>query len=145
MHNWKALFYGFLILLALFTISSCMMNDRGFPPEVATIDRPAISPSGKYILQVTKESENQSNFLRFQILNENKDVIFMPSERFAERHTTLFLWDEKDRVWVYSGDLGTSFWELNETTGDWNKHDYSRSNVTAPEFLKKVRPQQHKK
>lgn len=111
------------------------------PDCVATLDRPAASPSGDYLLAVVSEDEGGIHYQRFQILDPDGEVLYTSSERFDQRHTTYFLWDQ-DRVWVYSGDVGTFFWEQN-AEGDWVKHVYAQSDLPAPDFLKEMRPDWH--
>lgn len=113
-------------------------------PYVATRNTPAKSPSGKYKLHVKSGSEvNGSRYQAFEIEDlqtSPPQVAFKPTDRFMARHATVFLWDEADRVWVHSGDVGTHFWVRN-TNGNWEKHIYAHENVSAPNFLKRLRPQ----
>ncbi len=113
------------------------------PKEVATLDQPATAPSGNYVLKVIKVDDDLPHLLTFQLLDRNDKVIFEAIDRFDESHTTFFLWDNDDRVWVYSGDVGTFFWERNASTGIWQKYTYAQSDVAAPLFLKDVRPRWH--
>ena len=108
------------------------------PPEVATPDRPAISPSGKYRLLVREEKENGSPTQRFDVTDAKGRLDYRSSDHFHERHATFFLWGDGDRVWVYSGDIGTYYWTKN-SNGMWVKKDYNRS-VMVPAFLRRVRP-----
>ncbi|HYF61671.1 MAG TPA: hypothetical protein VD886_02590, partial [Herpetosiphonaceae bacterium] len=78
----------------------------------------------------------------FQILDSAQAVVFAAAEEFSLRDTTYFLWDAADRVWVYSGDVGTFFWERG-ADGAWNKSVYATSSVPAPQFLKDTRPKYH--
>jgi hypothetical protein len=110
------------------------------PREVATGEKAAISPSGEYILVIVSGHDRTARFQSFQILDRDGKALYLSSERFGMRHTTYFLWDQDDRVWVYSGDIGTFFWEYEVNSGEWQKRLYAQSDVPAPEFLKKVRP-----
>ncbi|HBY76900.1 MAG TPA: hypothetical protein DEG47_07820 [Cyanobacteria bacterium UBA11148] len=113
--------------------------------EVATPESPAVSPSNKYILVINSSDDAQGGFYSFQIQNQDRQVLYVSPDRFASRHTTYFLWDQNDRVWVYSGDVGTFFWERKQNTHEWEKNSYAQSNLPAPEFLRKMRPQFFKK
>ncbi len=114
------------------------------PREVATEERPAASLSGRYVLVVVTEWKGSVPLQGFQVLDRDGRVVFSPGERFDARHTTYFLWDEMDRVWVYSGDEGTLFWEYDQGTATWERRVYSGSGVPAPGFLKRVRPRWHR-
>lgn len=130
--------------------AGCVMTSRtALPPEVATQERPAVSPSGEYMLVVVSGYDGEAHFQSFQIVSRFVvttqdrsavlgETVYAAPERFATRHTTYFLWDQDDRVWVYSGDVGTFFWEYNAATGDWEKHASADSDVSAPEFLQSI-------
>ena len=127
------------------------------PKEVATGENPAVSPSGKYLLVIVSGYDGEAHFQSFQILSRDQivshdqilirigETLYSSPDRFATRFTTYFLWGQQDRVWVYSGDIGTFFWARNTDTGEWEKYIYIESNVSAPEFLKEVRPNYHQK
>ncbi len=115
-------------------------------PEVATLDKPAVSPSGKFILALTTQKLNGNEVQSFQILDKKDNaVVYTAPDSFSARDTNFFLWDTEDRVWVYSGDLGTFFWENQGKPDSWKKYVYAESNVSAPQFLKDVRPRWHQK
>lgn len=140
-------------LWAAMLLSACRGGPVSVPDEVATLERPAVSPSGRYILLVVSGADGEARFQSFRIVEREEEAagasawlgetLFAAPERFAARHVTYFLWDPDDRVWVYSGDVGTFFWELDAETGEWEKHVYAEGGVPAPSFLKAVRPDQH--
>lgn len=138
--SYSFLSYTIFSIVVTLLITSCGAKT---PKEVATTDTPAVSPSGKYILMIIENQESNINFQSFQILNPDGEVIFSSPDKFSIRHTTYFLWDQDDRVWVYSGDIGTFFWENDGVT--WRKNIYVENDVPAPQFLKNMRPEQHKK
>ncbi len=115
-----------------------------FPKEVATEERPAPSPSNRYVLKIITEWEGTIPLQGFQVMDANGHLIFSPQKRFDARHMTYFLWDTEDRIWVYSGDEGTFFWEYDPNKATWEKRPYTDGKVPAPEFLKQVRPKWHR-
>lgn len=115
------------------------------PPEVATLDKSAVSPSGKYLLVVQKQDDDGVETFNFQLLDKNNSVLFTSPDKFSAQDTTYFLWDADDRVWVYSGDVGTFFWQNEGDPTIWPKYVYAENNVPAPQFLKDVRPRWHQK
>ena len=135
----------YIVVCGIILISACQKKAITLPNEVATQDKPVTSPSGNYILTVTSGDNGTIEYQSFEILNNNEEILFSSSDQFAIRHTTYFLWDDDDRVWVYSGDLGTFFWELNPDTSQWEKFVYAKNDVPAPAFLKQIRPKWHKK
>jgi hypothetical protein len=135
-----------LLIFGMCLLAGCIQGDKTMttlPSEVATTDLAAVSPSGAYTLRVTETDENGIPTQRFQILDQSENVVFASDQGFDVRHMTYFLWDASDRVWVYSGDIGTYFWEHNPDTGAWEQAAYARSEVPAPDFLKQSRPNQH--
>ena len=130
----------------------CLLFTHCYSTEIcdfcATKSSPAISPSGQYILELILGYDGKAYYNQFQIkTNDSKKdkILFVAEERFYTRHTLFFLWDNEDRVWVYSGDVGTFFW-TRKSDNVWVKSVYNdEGNVSAPEFLKKVRPRYHKK
>ena len=115
------------------------------PKEVATQDTPAVSPSGKYILAIVPGKLNGFDTQSFQILDPERALLYASPDQFMSRDVTYFLWDSEDRVWVYSGDRGTFFWENVGAVGEWSKSVYAQSEVPAPAFLKRVRPRWHQR
>jgi len=113
-------------------------------PEIATLENPSCSPSGNYFLVVKKIDFKNQPCTYFIIQNQQREDIYTCQDKFSLRDTTFILWDQNDRVWVYSGDVGTYFWEQ-QGTGEWKKYSYVRNNIPAPEFLKRERPKWHKK
>ena len=97
------------------------------------------------MLVVVSGHDGEARFQSFHIVRRNVitagdrvvlgETVYAAPERFATRHTTYFLWGPEDRVWVYSGDVGTFFWERNADTGAWEKHVYAEEDVPLPEFL----------
>ena len=117
-----------------------------YPNEVAQLNKPAISTTGNFKLELTEIEEDKMRYNSFRVLNNRDSIIFQPPEKFDSRHTIFILWDTEERIWVYSGDEGTYYWELIHSN-NWVKKVFSYNNtneVAAPNFLKKVRPQFHK-
>lgn len=85
-------------------------------------DQPQWSPSGRYRLEV-KTGQDAATYVQFQVIettrqNPNVKVyktigkVLAPDDKFYTRHRTYIMWDDAiDRVWVYSGDVGTRFWD----------------------------------
>lgn len=132
--------FGPWLTLILPLLLSCQRGLMDFPKEVATPDTPAVSPSGKYVLVVVSGHDGQASFHSFQILNQDKKVLYLSPDHFVAHHRTYFLWDQSDRVWVYSSDVGMFFWEYESNIGHWQKYISVESDVPEPEFLKEAVP-----
>jgi hypothetical protein len=115
-------------------------------PSEAVANRPAPSPSGKYRLVVVDGFNGSIQFGQFLIMTDEKHprMLFCPREQFRSSARTHFFWDPEDRVWVYSGDVGTFYWVRNGTNL-WVKHRYSNGGVRAPEFLRKLKPGEYER
>jgi len=138
------LVYGCAALGMAVLPTACVRRTPAVPEEVATAEKAVVSPSGKYLLVVVAGHDGTVRFQSFQILNRrNGDTLYVSEERFTARHTTYFLWDDADRAWVYSGDIGTYFWEHDPTTEQWEQRAYVDNNVPAPEFLKREMPERY--
>lgn len=65
------------------------------------------------------------------------DIVYRCDRLFSVFHTVLFTWDGRDRVWVYSGDVGTFIWELGGE-GEWVYRE--RDGEPWPEYLRRRVP-----
>lgn len=116
---------------------------------VATINNPVISPSGKCQLKVTEvtlEGVKHNKFSIFKVSDGKIEstALYISKDAYRTRDTLYFIWDDKDRVWVYSGDVGTFFWE--QVTDDkWEKRTYTDNiSVPVPSLLKQLKPEDFK-
>lgn len=96
------------------------------------------SPSGKYLLSL--ESYDDNGVLSFKVVVTSDEIRLISDEHFRARDTFYALWDDElDRVWVYSGDLGTFFWDI--CNKSMKVHSYTDSEgVNAPKTLKDLKP-----
>lgn len=99
---------------------------------------PVASPSGKFMLEALEETIEGVKHWRFAITGG--ETVFVPTEAFRTRDALFMLWDERDRVWVYSGNVGTFFWEQ-AGDGEWHKHSQAdEPDTPVPPRLKELRP-----
>lgn len=81
--------FGFATFFVFHLLKACDFEEESLPPEVATPEKPAISPSKKYFLIVIKQTSDLS--LYFEILEEkSKKNIHSSKALFASRFTTFF-------------------------------------------------------
>lgn len=121
---------------------SCSKAGEANKHFIAQYEKPAVSPSGKYQLKVLKGNDGRSAFQRFEIyeINHRDDISLLYScqDQYYLRFRTVFLWDNFDRVWVYSGDVGTFFWQQKDD-GSWEKHSFADESIELPELLKSIK------
>jgi len=133
----------FLVLVVIFLMTRGEVNKC----EVCAIPgKAAISPSGMYKLEIVAGDADggSGKFNQFRITknNSSREVVYTSEDKFYTRHETWFLWNTGDQVWVYSGDVGTFYWNKSDETG-WKKFTYRKGVIPAPDFLKKIRPEYH--
>lgn len=139
----------FIIILgsAVINYTSPSSDNRNSDNKLlATPENPIVSPSGKFQLQVTQGFNGLVHFNRFDIAKigekgSDPEVVYVSKDTFRTRDRLYFLWDELDRVWVYSGDVGVFYWNrVNDE--QWEKNTWSRDKkVTVPKLLKSLTPE----
>jgi len=104
---------GVLLALLLMPLLRFACADRPSDRYEATVRYPATSPSAKYRMVVMRGNDGDSDFSKFDIVSTAgpTEALFSCKWHFRTRDTTYFLWGPDDRAWVYSGDLGTFYWE----------------------------------
>lgn len=108
---------------------------------MVTEDKSVASPSGAYMLEMITENIDGIHSFSFCIKETNRStVVFESEDYYRARDTYYLLWGEDDTVWVYSGDLGTFYWEKHDN--EWSKKSYydNREIVNVPEALKELVP-----
>jgi len=139
---------GAVLALALLVVAPRLVNtlreegvDRS---RIATPDNPVKSPSGELLLEVHEETPNGIRQWRFSISRlagaDRPVVVFISEEAFRARDQLFILWGDTDRVWVYSGDVGTFFWEM-EMDGIWERRSFADTrSIPVPPLLTQLKP-----
>jgi hypothetical protein len=134
---------GLIVGLLAMPLLDLTCGDRPESRYQALRNYPATSPSGKYRLVVMEGFDGQIHFAKFDIVNNAlpQSSLFSCKEHFRTWDTTCFLWDEQDRVWVYTGDNGLFYWQRMKN-GLWQENIYYQGQRVppVPEFLKRRRP-----
>ncbi len=134
------------VILMFFVTRLCISDTKHniVANQLATTKNPAISPSGKYDLNIIEEKVQGVRYKRF-IINKHSTnkvkskLVFKSNDYFRVRDITYFTWGKNDSVWVYSGDVGTFFWK--HIGNKWNKFAYAdNKSMPVPDSLKKVKP-----
>jgi hypothetical protein len=108
--------------------------------ETVSPGAPHTSPSGHYRLVIFDDQDAGGYPTQgLRVEDSAGRTVLAPPQRWSPRHRLYFLWGEGDRVWVYSGDVGTSIWE---PAGDtWHEIDYAnQQGRRPPEFLRQKLP-----
>lgn len=93
-------------------------------------------------MEVLDSNSSEGKYLYFSIRPIDVKVpTYVSDQRYSARHQTVFQWDELDRVWVYSGDVGVFYWTKNPQSGTWTRATFSPGgDVTPPPYLRSINP-----
>jgi len=109
------LFLGIVALGCATTRRAAPVNQR----------QPSRSPDGQYVLTVPIE-KNAGGDKTWQVtINDAEGNLLYQDEdsEFVGNLNVYWIWDENDRVWLYSSDTGVVFyWEIQN--GDWTKSQW---------------------
>lgn len=137
--SWRAV----VLLAAAGCLAGCGDAAGKIGSTSATESSPAVSPSGKFRLVIVSGDEPDCGpFTQFEVLSTGSDrrTLFTSPERFRKRDRIYYLWDEQDRVWAYSGDIGTSY-TAQDSKGHWQLHSLgSGPHPPVPLALKAAAP-----
>ena len=99
------------------------------------------SPSGRYTISLREETKEDFSYYSISLYSYQQPApIQLPESTFRARDTLFVLWDDtKDRVWAYSGDIGTYFWDYTDD-GTWERYSWQGTGETPPQALKDARP-----
>ena len=107
----------------------------------ATPENPVTSPSGNYVLIIKEGFDDNvyNNCFYIYRVNDMNQSIYVCLKKYRTRDRLYFLWDEKDNVWVYSGDIGITLWL--KKGNEWVENHSPRNDL--PIVLQKVLKKQH--
>lgn len=144
----KVISFGGLIvpclMLILMIVSPFIETDKSSHQE-PNKRQSQVSPSGKYVLNVPIERTGDRNLFGFgepyrhvTISDTKGNVLYRDHRKdFPGRFGTYWIWDEKDRAWIFGRDLGTFYYEC--TDGTWTRHGWVKNNteksIEPPDFL----------
>ncbi len=93
-----------------------------------------VSPSGRYVAVVTKPSRDEPGMLSFRIEDRQGRIEFAAPDRWAARFRLHFVWDDADRLWSDSSDVGTDVWER-QVDGSWKGRAWVSTDLVPPPAL----------
>jgi hypothetical protein len=90
-------------------------------------------------MKIEESRQSAAQYQNFVVESIAGASVFRCPDAFSVRHTVFFTWDQADRVWVYSGDVGAFYWQLEEN-GEWVKGTYRGPPPDPPQVFKELRP-----
>lgn len=108
----------FILLCSLLVLAGC--SAREMPINHM---QDVMSPSSEYILSVPIEKAEDGHKYWFVTITDNggvevyKDV----DTEFVGNLNVYWIWDEEDRVWLYSSDTGRTYVWI-QSDSEWTKH-----------------------
>lgn len=98
------------------------------------------SPSGEYSLSLERFELNDVTSYRIAVTALDGQTIYS-DELFRARDTLLVLWDDAiDRIWAYSGDVGTYYWDIYNKSLVCHTYADSKDVVVVPYALSSAKP-----
>ena len=138
-------------LMLIFTLVSPFIETDESSHQKPNKRQPLTSPSGKYVLTVPIERSKVDrgplgfgeHYWYVTILDTNGNIVYRDIEEdFPGRFGTYWIWDEKDRVWIFASDEGIFYYEcINDI---WTRHYWGESSnddiappgISVPKFFK---------
>jgi len=137
-----------IIMFAMLFCASCSINtknegiDKLADDKLVNENNNVLSPSGEYSLEMAITIQNNVRGFNFIVKKSSvNEIVFESNEFFRLRDETYLFWGDDNTIWVYSGDVGTLYWE--KSSGLWTKKIYAdnKEKVKVPELLKRLKPQ----
>ena len=121
----RVILAGVAALSSVAVLAACGSDARTDRADLASPGHPLTSPSGRYKLAVVTGDEHGADgtgpYQRVQIRDRAGRIELDSRNRFSTRFRTQVLWDdERDRAWVHSSDVGTSWWDR-VAGGHWRR------------------------
>lgn len=154
----RRLFPALLILLTACNVVNPKTTSVKSDILEATYEKPSDSPDGEHRLVVLMGYDGEAKYKTFQILrnrdsiqknlNQENDkvspkwlTVYTSIDRFPARFVNYFLWDTKNRVWVYDSDIGSYFYWQSDPEGRWKRNVYleqsPKNRPSLPPLLQK--------
>ena len=65
------------------------------------------SPNKEYLLKIEQKPKN---LVIYEIKNNRTGAVYKPKYNFSDTMRWFFYWENNSTLWVYSGDIGLSYW-----------------------------------
>ena len=133
-----------LLVLIILLFGSCSQNkgpEELYADDLVKNNHSVLSPSQEYSLEMDEYfSDNVTGFSFVVRSTSDNEEVYRSDDFYRLRDVTYLLWGDNDTIWVYSGDVGTLYWE--KTSDGWSKNDYTKDTDSSivPNALKELRP-----
>ena len=125
-----------LLILVLFEMMCC---NRPRSEKAQGMDGMLITKAGsykidrlQYEIHVTVDA---NNIFHYAIVDDSRRKIIGSTESPSVFQRWCLFWDEKDRFWVWSSDIGGFVWEK-DLSGIYREHDI----IEGSEYIKEMPP-----
>ncbi len=109
---------------------------------LVTPDHPVDSPRGKFRASMTPIDDPKVRRFEVAVTERATGTRIMLEDELRARDNNFVLWDDQDRLWIYSGDTGTTVWI--DVKGKWESVPYTSDGkneyLSLPDLLAKLRP-----
>lgn len=105
-------------------------------------DHPVDSPRGRFRASMTPIDDPEVRRFEVAVTELATGSRTVLEDELRARDNNFVLWDDQDRLWIYSGDTGTTVWI--DAQGKWERVPYTsgghNGNLNLPDLLAKLRP-----
>ncbi|OWR31176.1 hypothetical protein CDO73_08550 [Saccharibacillus sp. O23] len=105
-------------------------------------DHPVDSPRGKFRASMTPIDDPVVRRFEVAVTEPATGNRIVLEDGLRARDNNFVLWDERGRLWIYSGDTGTTVWT--DAQGEWESVPYTsgdhNEDLSLPDLLAKLRP-----
>ena len=127
-----------IVFSVVVALSGCDSGPRAPQTWGADMSRKIPSPDGDHVLLIQGQSEQMNGdtwwHATVEILARDGTVLFSDNRGFATWFPLRFGWDNDNRLWCYSGDIGIHYWQSG--TQGWRREQWQReSGLSIPAFL----------
>lgn len=145
--NKRIVIFILVILFAVLLFAFAKYSSRFSPSENLAFAKEGeflksnVNPDFSLSL-VPTGNDGENNYCVAVFSRADNSEIFRTQEQFRIRDTLLVTWDDDLlRFWVYSGDVGTFYWDLDDDSKIWTMYRYAdHKDAQVPIALKEARP-----
>lgn len=109
---------------------------------LVTPDHPVDSPRGKFRASMAPIDDPEVRRFEVVVTELATGSRIVLENELRARDNNFVLWDERGRLWIYSGDTGTTVWI--DVQGKWESVSYTSAghteDLSLPDLLAKLRP-----
>jgi len=113
--------FGSVLLVVSTLVAGCDRSSR--TADVGAPLVPMTTTDGRWsVVAAVSTSGPRSGCVQFKIRDAQGHMVHREQTGASQRMRWEFAWDDADRLWFYSGDIGTSYWERQDD-GVWKREE----------------------